>query len=159
MGPVNTGHLKKFAKGFEDKARALFAKKSDIPSSLPAAGGDADTVNGHTVNADVPEGAKFTDTVYSHPTSPGNRHIPLGGSAGQILRWTENGTAEWGGDSNTTYSIMKGASASAAGTQGLVPAPAKGRQNAFLRGDGTWELIEEMTDADIDAIIAGTYKE
>lgn len=36
---------------------------SDFPSALPADGGNADTVNGHTVNADVPEDAKFTDTV------------------------------------------------------------------------------------------------
>ena len=31
-----------------------------------------------------------------------------------------------------------GATASAAGKQGLVPAPAAGDQNKFLRGDGTW---------------------
>ena len=41
-------------------------------------------------------------------------------------------------DTNTTYSNMKGATASVAGTAGLVPAPAAGKQNAFLRGDGTW---------------------
>jgi hypothetical protein len=33
---------------------------------------------------------------------------------------------------------MTGATASAAGTKGLVPAPAKGNQSKFLRGDGTW---------------------
>lgn len=33
-----------------------------IPSSLPANGGNSTTVNGHTVNSDVPSGAKFTDT-------------------------------------------------------------------------------------------------
>lgn len=33
-----------------------------IPSSLPANGGNSTTVNGHTINADVPNGAKFTDT-------------------------------------------------------------------------------------------------
>lgn len=33
-----------------------------IPTSLPANGGNSTTVNGHTVNADVPSGAKFTDT-------------------------------------------------------------------------------------------------
>lgn len=27
------------------------------------------TVNGHTVNADVPSDAKFTDTVYTHPST------------------------------------------------------------------------------------------
>ena len=33
---------------------------------------------------------------------------------------------------------MKGASASAAGGAGYVPAPTTGQQNLFLRGDGTW---------------------
>ena len=37
--------------------------KGKIPSSLPANGGNADTVNGHSVNTDVPENAVFTDTV------------------------------------------------------------------------------------------------
>ena len=41
-------------------------------------------------------------------------------------------------DTNTTYGNMKAATASAAGTAGLVPAPAAGKQTAFLRGDGTW---------------------
>lgn len=35
---------------------------SDKPNSLPANGGDADTVNNHTVNSDVPTNAVFTDT-------------------------------------------------------------------------------------------------
>ena len=42
-------------------------------------------------------------------------------------------------DNNTTYSNMKGATASAAGKAGLVPAPAKGYTTRFLRGDGTWQ--------------------
>lgn len=40
------------------------ADKSDIPTTLPANGGNADTVNNHTVETDVPENAVFTDTVY-----------------------------------------------------------------------------------------------
>ena len=39
------------------------------PTSLPANGGNASTVNNHTVNSDVPANAKFTDTVYTHPNS------------------------------------------------------------------------------------------
>lgn len=74
-----------------------------IPSSLPANGGNSATVNGHTVNSNVPANAKFTDTVYSHPTSSGNKHIPSGGSSGQILRWAADGTATWGSDNNTIY--------------------------------------------------------
>lgn len=40
------------------------ADSKDIPTSLPANGGNADTVNGHTVKSDVPENAVFTDTTY-----------------------------------------------------------------------------------------------
>ena len=58
----------------------------------------------YTLNKDVPSDAKFTDTVYTHPITSGNKHIPSGGSAGQILRWSADGTATWGADNNTTYS-------------------------------------------------------
>lgn len=43
---------------------------------------------------------------YVHPTSAGNKHIPAGGSSGQILRWAADGTAAWGADNNTTYSVV-----------------------------------------------------
>lgn len=76
------------------------------PTSMPANGGDAATVGGHTVGADVPSNAKFTDT---------------------------------------TYSAFKGATASAAGGAGLVPAPAAGKNTFFLRGDGTWVIPEGTT--------------
>lgn len=42
---------------------------------------------------------------YTHPTSSGNKHIPSGGSSGQILVWSADGTAAWGSDNNTTYSV------------------------------------------------------
>lgn len=45
------------------------ALTTDIPTSLPANGGNSTTVNNHTVNSDVPANAKFTDTVYTHPNS------------------------------------------------------------------------------------------
>ncbi len=41
-------------------------------------------------------------------------------------------------NTNTTYSNMTAATASAAGKAGLVPAPAAGKQASFLRGDGIW---------------------
>ena len=79
---------------------------SDFPESLPANGGNADTVNGLTVETAVPANAKFTDT---------------------------------------TYSNMTAATASAAGKAGLVPAPAAGKQTSFLRGDGTWVVPTNTT--------------
>lgn len=41
---------------------------------------------------------------------------------------------------DTTYGNMSGATTSAAGTSGLVPAPAQGESNRYLRSDGTWEV-------------------
>lgn len=38
-------------------------------------------------------------------------------------------------------SVMGGANADVAGTAGLVPAPAAGEENYFLRGDGSWAPI------------------
>lgn len=44
------------------------ATMADIPASLPANGGNSATVNNHTVAADVPSDAVFTDTTYSSAT-------------------------------------------------------------------------------------------
>lgn len=54
---------------FQTWISSKFALKTEIPSTLPADGGNADTVNGHTVAKDVPSDAKFTDTVYTHPAN------------------------------------------------------------------------------------------
>lgn len=54
------------------------------------------------------------NTVYTHPTAPGHKHIPAGGSAGKILRWSADGTAVWGDDRDTTYGA---ATQNAAGLQ------------------------------------------
>ena len=45
-----------------------------------------------------------------------------------------------GQDTNTTYSNMTGATTSAAGKSGLVPAPSTGAANRYLRSDGTWAV-------------------
>lgn len=50
------------------------ATMSDIPSSLPANGGNAATVNNHTVATDVPSGAVFTDHTYSVMGASGSSH-------------------------------------------------------------------------------------
>jgi hypothetical protein len=85
-------------------------------------------------------GIPAQDTVYTHPTSSGNKHIPSGGAAGQFLKWSADGTAVWAADNNTTYGNFKGATTSAAGGSGLVPAPATGAANRYLRSDGTWQV-------------------
>ena len=36
-----------------------------------------------------------TDTVYTHPTTAGNKHIPTGGATDQYLKYDSSGTAVW----------------------------------------------------------------
>lgn len=108
-------------------------------------------VNGHTVESDVPENAKFTDTVYSHPNTSGNRHIPSGGKAGQILRWGADGTAVWGADNNTTYDVVSSTS------NGLAP-KLSGNTNTFLRGDGTYAVPPTTSVSKADNSTAGVMK-
>ena len=40
---------------------------------------------------------------YVHPTTSGNKHIPSGGSEGQVLRYVSDGTAMWANDKDTVY--------------------------------------------------------
>lgn len=63
-------------------------------------------------------------------------------NSGEISLTKANVTAALGytppeKDTNT-WTALKGATASAAGTAGYAPAPAAGDQGKFLKGDGTW---------------------
>lgn len=112
-----------------------YAKKDDIPTNYAGsstAGGSATSAvkldssagsatqpvyfsNGkpvattYTLGKSVPSNAVFTDTKYTHPTTSGNKHIPSGGSSGQILRWSADGTAAWGSDNNTDTKVTSAA--------------------------------------------------
>lgn len=135
-----------------DTASDAFIKNK--PSSMPADGGNADTVGGHTVGTNVPAGAVFTDTkpvnmkgaTSSTAGAAGYAPAPSAGSQSKFLR----GDGTWQTPPNTTYSAFKGATSSAAGGQGLVPAPASADTDALLCSDGTW--AQPMTDAEVDAI-------
>lgn len=56
-----------------DKAESIHnhtvSQITDFPTSMPANGGNSSTVNGYTVNSNVPSNAKFTDTIYNHPAT------------------------------------------------------------------------------------------
>lgn len=92
------------------------------------------------------KGTWETFNNYSHPTSSGNKHIPSGGSSGQILRWSADGTAAWGSDNNT-WTAMVGATSSANGSVGYVNAvpPKDGYNTKYLRADGSWQVPPNTT--------------
>lgn len=81
---------------------------------------------------------------YIHPTTSGNKHIPAGGSANQILGWSADGTAKWVNEKDTTYSVMSGATIDADGNSGLVPSPTKGAQR-WLDSTGAWTTPPNTT--------------
>lgn len=74
--------------------------------------GNASKVNNHTVNSDVPSGAKFTDTVYSHPTytakSNGLYKVTVDGTGhvsgvSSVTKADITNLGIPGSDTNTTY--------------------------------------------------------
>lgn len=40
-------------------------------------------------------GVEAQANKYIHPSTSGNKHIPSGGSSGQVLKWQSDGTAQW----------------------------------------------------------------
>ena len=155
MKYITLENLTSFATKFSGKITEKFVKKE---SGKGLSSNDYTAAEKQKL-AGIASGAN----AYTHPTTSGNKHIPTGGSAGQFLKWSADGTAVWGNDNNTPYSNMTGATQSVAGKAGLVPAPGVGSQDKFLRGDGTWQspptgtTVEEATESDIDKIIAGTF--
>lgn len=55
---------------------ARVAREDHVHPAQTSVSGNAGTVNGHTVNSDVPANAKFTDTVYTHPSYTARTGVP-----------------------------------------------------------------------------------
>lgn len=104
-------------------------------SSVPWSGvtGKPSTFTPPTSSATVLGGIKV-----GYATSGKNYKVQVDSSGNAYVNvpWT---------DTNTTYTNMGAASASAAGKAGLVPAPAAGAQAEYLRGDGTWQTPPNTT--------------
>lgn len=97
----------------------------------------------HAANADNATNATTAGKV-GHSLSVGVTYGTTSASRKQTFSF--NGSADVSFDIDTTKpEVMKAATANAAGHSGLVPAPAAGSQNKFLRGDGTWQVAGEVT--------------
>lgn len=97
----------------------------------------------HAANADNATNATTAGKV-GHGLSVGVTYGTTSASRKQTFSF--NGSADVSFDIDTTKpEVMKAATANAAGHSGLVPAPAAGNQNKFLRGDGTWQVAGEVT--------------
>ena len=110
------------------------------------------SISGKTITVTPGSGNAYTlttqDTVYTHPTTAGNKHVPSGGSNGQFLGWSADGTAKWVNNPNTnTWTAMVGATSSSNGSVGYVNAvpPKDGYNTKYLRADGTWQVPPDHT--------------
>ena len=88
---------------------------TDFPTSVPANGGNSSTVNGHTVNSNVPANAKFTDTTYAIATTSANGLMSkdmvtkLNGIASGATAVTSTTVSNWGfkkTDTNTWRGVQ-----------------------------------------------------
>lgn len=96
---------------------------------------------------------------YVHPAASGNKHIPAGGSSGQILRWSADGTAAWGADSNTTYSAGSGLSLSGTTinhSNSVTAGTAQGDASKTLAFGGTFTIPTVTYDAQGHITAKGT---
>ena len=87
----------------------------------------------------------YTNTTYSTFVKSGSSAaaglVPKPSTtAGTTKYLREDATWQVPPDTNTTYTDFTAATSSAAGTHGLVPAPAAGKQASYLRGDKTWAV-------------------
>ena len=127
-------------------------------------GGGGDTVaqgNGISITTDAQTGNKviavnagtglaFDQTTHALEVSSGvvTSIAPTQNTPGAITITEGDGTTS----SVQVLSAMGGATSSTAGTAGYVPAPASGDDDAYLRGDGTWD-DDVVTENDLLTLV------
>lgn len=121
----------------------------------------------HTLGASVPSDAKFTDTVYTHPSYTARTGVPTAdqtpsfGGTFTVSQPVSDASGHITAINSRKITIpgttMSAATAEAAGAKGLVPAPGAGKQSSFLRGDGTW-ATPTNTDTKVNVTLATTTK-
>lgn len=111
---------------------------SETAGGAVSAGGKV--VTGVTKDAAGHVTGVTTGTIPAAPTLSGLGGIgtvTASGTAPLTLSATKTGTSV---AVSGSVAEMTAATTSAAGSAGIVPAPAAGKQTAFLRGDGTWAV-------------------
>lgn len=101
LGELITDLSGKVDKTTYDSEKVNFASKSEVNNKVDKAEGKGLSANDFTtLLKDKLDGIANSANNYTHPTTAGNKHIPAGGTTGQILVNTADGSASWSNSSS-----------------------------------------------------------
>lgn len=115
------------SKGYIDRKLAL---KSNTGHSHSYAASDSPGGAATSAKALTTSAGSIVRPVYFSGGKPVQCNYSLSKSVPSDAKFTD-----------TTYTVMEGATVNAAGRGGLVPSPSAGDNKSFLRGDGKWVTV------------------
>lgn len=104
IDPTVAAHIKNITTGDLTNWSAAYAKSHEHENISVL---NATTASFLTADRNKLDGIAAGANNYTHPATSGNKHIPVGGASGNILRWSADGTASWGVDNDTIYELTK----------------------------------------------------
>lgn len=144
------------------------------PTALPADGGNADTVNGHTVESNVPANAKFTDTTYKAANGETTLGLVKGGgdvtitngvitvkddSHSHVINNVDGLQTALDGKVPTTRTVnghaLTGNITLDADDVGAIAAILKGANNGVAELDSTGKVPSNQLPAFVDDVVEG----
>lgn len=144
------------------------------PTALPADGGNADTVNGHTVESNVPADAKFTDTTYAAANGETTLGLVKGGgdvtitngvitvkddSHSHVIGNVDGLQTALDGKVPTTRTVnghaLTGNITLDAADVGAIAATLKGANNGVAELDSTGKVPSNQLPAFVDDVVEG----
>lgn len=115
----------------------------DIPVGDLVAGLQPEITSSNKLSADLVD-----DTSTTHKFVTAANKTTWNGKQDKLVAGTNISIASDGktiSATDTTYNAFTGATGSAAGAAGLVPAPAAGDNTKYLSGDGTWKTVSQYS--------------
>lgn len=141
----------------QHQSLAGYVKNDDarLTDARPANGGNAETVNGHTINADVPADAAFTDTTYE-PSTPSSNGLMSAADKKKL-----DGISNSSGSVSSVNSIEP-TDGNINLTQGLIPSDSTAYQMPFYIQSGTISInvdADPTSAANIDIAFPNEFAE
>lgn len=129
----------------------------DIPVGDLVAGLQSEITSSNKLDSDLVDDTGQSNKFASASQLSKLDNLPTITTIGSNLTLS-NGTLS---ATDTTYSDFTGATSGAAGTHGLVPAPASGETDKYLKSDGSWDTVSAYslpiaTDSTLGGIKVGS---